>query len=104
MARSKNQIWFFDLEKIERDSDTPLNRTELRVRERLAYDPRDQLDLKITLANAVQQLPAQQRRVMELLAQGYTEREIARRLKLSRGNVHDYFTLAREKLKKILRP
>lgn len=101
MARSKKQIWYFDLAKIERD-DEPLNQTELDVKARLAHDPREQLDLKLVLHDALQQLTPKQRTVIELTAQGYTEQEIAQQLHISQPAVHHLLTKAQARLRKIL--
>jgi len=102
-VRRRKQIWYFDLERIEQGT-APLSPTELEVRERLAYEQKEQLVSKLDLEAALHALTPKQHAAFLLFADGHTEREIAEQLGLSRGNVHAYLEAARKKLKKILAP
>ena len=100
MARSKKQIWYFDLEKIERDGE-PLNVTELKVKERLAHDPREQLELQLMLHEALKQLTPKQRQVITSQLTGATLTEMARELHVSVPTIHEIVAAAHRRLRMI---
>ncbi len=99
----RKRVRYFDLRKIEQGTE-PLSPTEQEVRERLAFEQKEQLLSKLDLEAALQALTPKQKVAFLLFADGHTEREIAQQLGLSRGNVHAYLEAARKKLKKILAP
>ena len=99
----RKRVRYFDLAKIERGTE-PLSPTEQEVRDRLAFEQKEQILSKLDLEAALQALTPKQKAAFLLFADGHTEREIAEQLGLSRGNVHAYLEAARKKLKKILAP
>ena len=101
--RHRKQIYYYDLARIEQGRDA-LSPAEQDVQERLAVEGEEQLVAKLDLEAALNVLTPRQKTCVVLCAEGYTEREIAAELRLSRGNVHAYLDAARKKLKKILAP
>ena len=101
--RRRKRVRYFDLRKIEQGAE-PLSPTEQEVRDRLAFEQKEQILSKLDLDAALQVLTPKQKAAFLLYADGHTEREIAEQLGLSRGNVHAYLEASRQKLKKILAP
>ncbi len=101
MARSKKQIWYFDLEKLERNTE-PLNQTELDVRRRLVCDGREQLFARLDLEAALAVLTERQCACFLRYADGHTYRAIAAALGVSLPTVQQHIQVARQKLRKYL--
>ena len=100
----RKEIFYFDMDKIafHRESLLP---SELEVESylnKLAPDPKPGLYLRLDLEEALKKLTPRQRQVVDLLANGYTEREIADRLGISPPAVHHLLDKARVILKKFL--
>lgn len=88
------------MEKIAND-DAPLADSEIEVKERLAYDPRDSLYARLDIDQALEALSKKQREVFELvIMEGLTEREAALRLGISRNSVKTYMRRIKKTLKK----
>jgi RNA polymerase sigma factor (sigma-70 family) len=100
-VRRRKRLRYFDLHKIEQGTE-PLSPTEREVREQLTYEFKEQLLAKLDLEAALQVLTPKQKAAFLLFAEGYTEREIARQLGLSRPTVQLHLIAARKKLRKIL--
>ena len=101
--RRRKRLRFFDLRKIEQGTE-PLSPTELEVRERLAYEQKEQLVSKLDLEAALQVLTPKQKAAFLLFADGKSYREIAQELGVSFPRVQQYIAAARNKLRKRLAP
>ena len=98
----RKRILYFDMEKIIQNTE-PLCESEQEVAAvRLAHDPKSVLYLRLDLEAALKTLTPRQLEVMGLVAQGYTEREIAPMLSISSVAVHKLLAKARITLKKSL--
>ena len=97
----RKRVLYFDMEKIERN-DEPLCESEQEVAKRARFDPRPGLLLRLDLEAALEGLTPRQRQVVDLLAAGHREQEIADLLGISQPVVHKLLDKARVRLKKIL--
>ena len=99
--RRRKRLRFFDLHKIEQGTE-PLSPSELEVRDRLAYEQKEQLVSKLDLDAALNALPPRQKAAFLLFADGHTEVEIAKTLGISPPTVHQLLVKAKTRLRKIL--
>jgi RNA polymerase sigma factor (sigma-70 family) len=97
----RKRVLYFDMEKIEQDNE-PLCESEQEVAERAGFDPRPGLQLRFALNTALETLTPRQRQVVDLLAAGHKEQEIAGLLGISQPVVHKLLDKARVRLKKSL--
>ncbi len=97
----RKRVLYFDMEKIERIEED-LAPSEREVARRAAVDPRSGIALRLDLEAALEKLTPRQRQVVDLLASGHKEQEIADRLGISQPVVHKLLDKARLHLKKIL--
>ncbi len=97
----RKRVLYFDLQKIERN-DEPLCESEQEVAKQARFDPKPHLFLRLDLEAALKKLPPRQRQVVDLLAAGHKEQEIAGLLGISQPVVHKLLDKARAHLKKIL--
>lgn len=90
------------MRKIEQDKE-PLSNSEIEVKSCLSHDPRESLYGRLDLEEALKILSKKQRECFKLVFEdGYTEREAAKFLGISRDSTHVYIVRAKEKLKKFL--
>ena len=97
----RKRVRYFDIEKIEQGTE-PLSPTELEVRERLAYEQKEQILSKLDLEAALASLTPKQHAAFRLFADGHTEAEIASRLNISPPAAHQLLAKAKAHLRKIL--
>ena len=97
----RKRVRYFDLEKIEQGTE-PLSPTELEVRERLAYEQKEQILSKLDLEAALKALTPKQKVCLLLFVEGRTESEIAEQVGISQPTAHRLLTKAKAHLKKIL--
>jgi len=97
----RKRVRYFDLRKIEQGAE-PLSPTEQEVRERFAYEIKEQLFSKLDLEVALQALTPKQKAAFLLFADGHTEAEVARQLGVSQPTAHHLIAKAKAALRKIL--
>ena len=89
------------MEKIDAAEEN-LADTEIEVKKRAVYEIERDLVIRLDIAEALKTLTAKQRQCFQLLAEGYTFREIASQLALSLPTVQQHITSAKKKLKYFL--
>ena len=62
----------------------------------------DEVELRVALEEAMQDLSPRQRQVMALTIYGYKQREIARGLGIAPRTVREYLSIARDRLRRTL--
>ena len=97
----RKEILYFDMQKIE-ENDEPLCESEQLVAQRCRFDPKPNLYLRLDLEAALERLTPRQRQVMELIAAGHTEEEIAKALGISHQSVSRLLKKAQRTLRKFL--
>ena len=98
----RKKIQYFDMERIEQNKES-LNDFELEVRSNISHDPRESIYAGIDLEEALKTLSKKQRECFKLVIEdGYTEREAANLLGISRESLRVHIKRSKEKLKKIL--
>ena len=88
------------MEKIEQNK-YPLKPSELKVKAKLSYDPRESLYAGLDIEEALKTLTGKQKECFELVViEGLTERQAAAQLGISRSSVQVYLRRAKGALKK----